>query len=177
MLGNYIGTDISGQTPLGNEIDGVLISGDASGNTIGGAGANAANTIAFDTEVGVEVQSGTGDAILSNSIFSNGGPGIDLTPSGNDQLAAPTITAAMPNVATSSTNIQGTYFAQPDSTFLIQFFSNTSADSSGVYEGQALIGSIDVGTGANGDVQQAGNVAGDFSVSLLTLVASGSGSR
>ena len=34
--GNYIGTDASGNTPLGNGIDGVLITGGAHGNTIGG---------------------------------------------------------------------------------------------------------------------------------------------
>ena len=73
----------------------------------------------------------------------------------------------MPNVATSSTNIQGTYFAQADSTYLIQFFSNTTADSSGDYEGQTLIGSVDVNTGADGEVHQSGNVAGTFSVSLF----------
>ena len=55
ILGNLIGTDITGQLALGNEIDGVLLSGGASNNTIGGTGSGDANTIAFNTDDGVPV--------------------------------------------------------------------------------------------------------------------------
>ena len=41
------------------------------------------NTIAFNVAAGVSVQSGTGDSILSNSIFSNGHLGIDLVAPGD----------------------------------------------------------------------------------------------
>ena len=83
LIGNLIGTDITGQLPLGNEIDGVLISA-SSGNTIGGLAAAAGNTIAFNTDAGVHVVSGNADTIESNSIFSNGTLGIELDGSSND---------------------------------------------------------------------------------------------
>ena len=76
--GNYIGTDASGTARLGNEVDGVIISNSASSNTIGGAIADQGNIIAFQVMSGVLVESGTGDSILSNSIFGNGMLGIDL---------------------------------------------------------------------------------------------------
>ena len=76
--GNYIGTDASGTARLGNEVDGVIISNSASSNTIGGAIAGLGNIIAFQVMSGVLVESGTGDSILSNSIFGNGMLGIDL---------------------------------------------------------------------------------------------------
>jgi len=72
VQGNYIGTDITGQAPLANETDGVVIDMNASGNTIGGTVSGAGNTIAFNVLAGVSVESGTGDSILSNSIYSNG---------------------------------------------------------------------------------------------------------
>ena len=56
----------------------MIISNDASNNTIGGTVAGAGNTIAFNVLAGVSVESGTGDSILSNSIYSNGQLGIDL---------------------------------------------------------------------------------------------------
>ena len=73
--GNYIGTDVTGTLPLGNEIDGIIFSTNASNNTIGGTGGGQGNTIAFNVAAGVLVESGTGDSILSNSIFSNGEQG------------------------------------------------------------------------------------------------------
>jgi hypothetical protein len=86
ILGNSIGTNLSGQSPLGNEIDGVLTSGDASNNTIGGTGSGDGNTIPFNTDDGVLVSSGHGDAKLPNAIFSNGLIGISLGQSANDSM-------------------------------------------------------------------------------------------
>ena len=67
--GNDVGTDVTGTLPLGNEINGIIFSNNASNNTIGGTGGGQGNTIAFNVAAGVLVQSGTGDSILSNSIY------------------------------------------------------------------------------------------------------------
>jgi hypothetical protein len=51
--GNNIGTDLSGTGTLGNEINGIIISANASNNTVGGVAAGQANTIAFNVAAGV----------------------------------------------------------------------------------------------------------------------------
>ncbi len=73
--GNDIGTDSSATQPLGNEINGIIISNNASENTVGGTATGQANTIAFNQAAGVSVSSGIGNSILSNSIFSEPSPG------------------------------------------------------------------------------------------------------
>ena len=81
VQGNFIGTDVTGTAALANTLSGVEIDIDASGNTIGGS-STAANTIAFNVRDGVTMFSGTGNTVLSNSIFSNGALGIDMFPLG-----------------------------------------------------------------------------------------------
>ena len=81
VQGNYIGTDVNRTVPLGNTLHGVNIF-DASGNTVGGMANGAGNTIAFNHADGVFVSSLTGNGVLSNSILSNTGLGIDLSPNG-----------------------------------------------------------------------------------------------
>jgi hypothetical protein len=83
VLGNFIGTQIGGVSPLGNDGDGVSIDIGAVGNFIGGDESGAGNTIAFSFYVGVNVEEGQNNEILSNSIFNNSGSGIDL---GDDGL-------------------------------------------------------------------------------------------
>ena len=90
MQGNLIGTDITGKAPLGDEVNGVIVSNNASSNTIGGTAAGAGNTIAFNILAGVSVESGTGNSILTNSIFSNGKLGIDLVTPSHSSLAPTT---------------------------------------------------------------------------------------
>ncbi len=77
---NFIGTEPDGVTDAGNGGHGVYV--DTSDNTIGGAGAGEGNTIAYNDGDGVFVSSGISNAIISNSIFANGGLGIDLSPDG-----------------------------------------------------------------------------------------------
>ena len=79
IRGNFIGTKADGVSPLGNTNSGVGIFTGSSNNSVGGTVAGAGNRIAFNTR-GVVVDSGTGNTILANSIFSNVGVGIDLTP-------------------------------------------------------------------------------------------------
>ena len=139
LWGNLIGTNSSGSDLIGNAGDGVTIDGNASSNTIGGTIAGAANTIAFNGGSGIGISSGTGNSMLSNAIFSNAQLGIVLSGHGNDAQAAPALTASIPSVTT--TLIQGSLASVPGTSFLIQFFSNATADPSGFGQGQTLIGS------------------------------------
>jgi fibronectin type 3 domain-containing protein len=82
IFGNYIGTNPDGAETLGNGRHGIFISG-SSGNFVGNASNEGSNTIAFNQGDGVRVQNFSttvpvSNSILSNSIFSNQGLGIDL---------------------------------------------------------------------------------------------------
>ncbi len=162
VQGNFIGTDASGSAAIGNGSDGVEIDFGAAGNTIGGLASNAGNVIAFNGANGVEVVSGTGNSILSNSIFSNSLLGIDLGGDGatandagdtdagaNNLQNFPLLTSA--TVVLASTIIQGTFNSTPNTTFTLQFFSNSNCDDSGFGEGQQLIGTRTIQTDAAGN--------------------------
>lgn len=171
VRGNKIGTRADGTTPLPNISSGVLILSSASSNTIGGA-ANEGNVIAFNQISGVRVETGTGNIIQSNSIFSNGGLGIDLGNAGvtpNDTGDAdtgantlqnfPVLTSAK-GAAGGGVNVQGTLNSTASSTFTLHFYSNASCDGSGNGEGQAFLGSATTTTAANGNATFNVTVAG-----------------
>lgn len=85
--GSYISTVVQGNTIIGNSENGVLLgtSGGALTNlTIGGSTTTAANTISFNNQNGVEVSQGSfsGTVIQGNTISSNAGYGVQLSPSG-----------------------------------------------------------------------------------------------
>src|SRR5208283_4674083 len=173
--GNYIGTDITGLAALSNETLGIIISTMASQNTIGGMSADLGNKIAFHSGAGVEVVSGTGNSILSNSIWDNGQLGINLVtpsvpPGPNNLQAYPVLSYVTSNGTL--THIHGTLSSQPSTTFLIQFFTNPTADPSGYGQGQYRFGSIQVKTDATGNVLDAtGNVG--FDATLTTPFPAG----
>lgn len=140
----------------------MLING-GSNNTIGGA-VGLGNTIAFNNARGVEIGSGTGNAIFANSIHSNNVLGIDLSPLGvtandpgdadtgaNNLQNFPVLTSAITNNGNSTTTIIGSLDSTPSTTFTLQFFSNPSCDSSGNGEGKSYIGSTTVTMGIDGN--------------------------
>ena len=131
----------------------------------------AGNVIAFNGRDGVFVDSGfTGPAnstiISSNSIFDNGGLGIDLAPDGvtqndpgdddagaNDLQNFPILSSASPATG-GGTTIQGTLNSVPFDIFSIEFFVSPECDPFRFGEGKVLLGSIDdVETGASPNVK------------------------
>lgn len=154
IRGNIIGLDASGTNALGNNGNGVLIT--TNGNTVGGTTTGEANKIAFNALDGVFVSAGTGNRILSNSIFSNGNLGIDLGTNGitpndlddpdtgaNNLQNFPVISTA----TTGSTRVIGTFNSLPNTTFRLEFFNSPTADG----EGQTFIGAFDITTDTGGD--------------------------
>ncbi|HYP02428.1 MAG TPA: carboxypeptidase regulatory-like domain-containing protein, partial [Pyrinomonadaceae bacterium] len=164
VQGNFIGTDLNGSSALANNSDGVFINSQ-NNNTVGGDAAGAGNRIAFNTGAGVRVNffaEGFNNRIVGNSIFSNGGLGIDLGASGvnaNDAGDADTGANNLQNfpvvsVVTSSggnTNIIGTLNSTPNTNYLIHFYSNTACDPSGSGEGQTYLGNLLLTTNGAGD--------------------------
>ena len=176
IQGNFIGIGADGSSPLGNKLFGVAIFTGASNNTIGGTAAGAGNRIGFN-QVGVVVNSGTGNAILGNSIFSNTGLAIDLSPpfgvNTNDNCDVdtgpnnlqnfPVITAAVAN--SNTTTIQGTLNSTASKQFRIEFFANAVCDPSGNGQGRTFLGFTTVTTD--------GSCNANFSFSLSNASVSG----
>ncbi len=79
ILGNFIGTDNSGEKPIGNLI-GINIHGGANSNQIGNDNEEGQNIIANSKEEGILISdnNSTKNNILINSIHSNGKLGINL---------------------------------------------------------------------------------------------------
>ena len=152
VKGNEIGTAKNGTSALGNSQDGIHIQDNASDNTVGGTVSAAGNIIEFNGGAGIAVgDSAQFNPILTNSIYSNGDLGINLTGNGNENLQPPVLASAVSK--SKKTTIVGslTGFAA-NSVYLIQFFSNKTADPSGFGEGQTYLGSLQVTTNGNGAV-------------------------
>jgi parallel beta-helix repeat protein len=162
VQGNFLGTGPNGTSALGNGGNGVAVV-NASNNTIGGTAAGAGNTIAFNGNDGVVVDTGTGNAIRQNRIFSSGNLGIELFNSGNDSQAAPVLTAVTSDG--SSTTIAGTLTGTPDTSFTLEFYANDACNPSGYGEGQTFLGATTVITDDSG--------AATFTVTLDGGVAAG----
>lgn len=88
VAGNYIGTDVSGSQPLGNQGFGVVISNNSSANKIGLDVANGGNLISANAQGGIQHSSTLSNSIFNNRIgtnvtgtldLGNAGPGVSVT--------------------------------------------------------------------------------------------------
>jgi CSLREA domain-containing protein len=71
VMGNFIGTDITGAVGLGNQYDGVYISG-MQGSKIGGTDPGAMNVISANGQNGIRINGATGyDGVYGNRIGTN----------------------------------------------------------------------------------------------------------
>jgi hypothetical protein len=169
VRGTVIGLDFAGNA-LGNAADGVHTSGAANNNAIGGTVAGSLNRIASNGGDGVAIAGGTGNTINGNSITANAGLGIDLGVSGvtaNDVLDPdsgpnnlqnfPVLTSA--TTTASGTAVVGTLNSLASTQYRIEFFANTTCDTSGNGEGSLFVGSTNVTTDASG------NAAINFTIS------------
>lgn len=91
VLGNYIGTNVSGTAALGNSAGGVRITG-GEANIIGGAiygiiPATKGNLIQYNTQLGVQLSSDTHtNQVLANTIRYNIGYGVSLISGAYDNV-------------------------------------------------------------------------------------------
>jgi len=194
ILGNHIGTDVTGVDPIPNGLNGVLAFQGAFDNQIGGVEPDEGNTIAFNGGDGVDIQpdAGTGNSILSNSIFSNGVLGIDLgepgvTPNdvppvsnppdrdmgGNGIQNFPDLILSPPKGQT--TGIEGVLTSVPNTDFRIEFFANAECDPSGFGEGARFLDAAEVSTDGLGNADIAmtdlvGLTEGEFVTATATVI-------
>jgi hypothetical protein len=171
VQGNLIGTGPDGMSPLGNTGPGVRLFGTPPGtsnNSIGGGVTGAANVIAYNGGDGVIIDATSGPAVNNsvrrNSIFANGGLGIDLVPGfgmtandtddpdtgANNLQNFPILTLS--SSGGGSTTITGSLNSTPSTLVTIDFFHTFACDSSGHGEGQTFLFQHLVTTSASGDV-------------------------
>lgn len=157
VQGNLIGTAANGVDALGNG-QGIVI--DGSHNLIGGSTANAGNVVAFNEFNGVVIRGGTGNSILSNSIYANNPINLTFDPSGrvvpndigdgdsgpNNKQNFPVVESVA--IANNSASIKGSLNSNPNTQFTIQLFSESQSltDSK-----QTYLGSTTVTTNGSGD--------------------------
>ncbi len=160
---NYIGSNLGGNTDVGNANEGVYLGNTSFDNLIGGSTAAESNLIAFNNRNGIYQDDGARNSYRRNRIFSNDLLGIEIVPSvgvnPNDPLDAdsgpngllnyPTITYVL--ALSNSVNIEGEYNGAANKTFTLEFFGNSAADASGFGEGRNFIGSTQVTTNAGGN--------------------------
>ncbi len=165
VQGNLIGTDVTGTLPLPNYDRGIHVG--SANNTIGGIGPGEGNIIAFSGGVGVYNPASSGNRFRGNSIFSNGGVGIDNMPGGipdgvtpNDPGDADSGANGLQNfpvlvsVTTGvSTRIQGFLHSKASMVYDLDFYSNGACSNfpREYAEGKVYLGSGQVTTDGNGD--------------------------
>lgn len=164
--GNFIGTstaELPGSLALGNGTDGVALGSSAAHNWIGGIEPAAGNWIAFNRGSGVvlEPTAGTANTVVGNSIYANGGLGIDLGGDGlspndpGDADAGPNGLVNAPELeqvvaGRESVLVRGRVNGEANQAYRLEFFVNASVEGSADPEGQQAIGSATVATDASG---------------------------
>jgi len=161
---NVISQNGSSSSPPGTG-HGIVVRGN--GNIIGrapdstiGSGPDI-NIIKENRGSGIRIDSGSGNAIWSNSIYSNDSLGIDLSPSGvtkNDTLDSDSGPNGLQNfplvdslqVIGTTTRVFGRLESKPSESFKIDFYTNEQCDQSLYGEGKTWHQLALTTTGANG---------------------------
>jgi VCBS repeat-containing protein len=175
IIGNYIGGDVTGERALANYLNGVWVE-DAVGNFIGGVEPGAGNVIAYnghpaESGLGVLVFSGTGNAILGNSIHHNlygiqlGFQSREPNDKGDGDSGANNL-QNFPEIRMVSqdevSSLQAVLDSTPNTTFRIELFSNTLDSKPATLQGEKFVDAFEVTTDKDGiaTFAVAGNVEG-----------------
>jgi CSLREA domain-containing protein len=160
VVANFIGTTGNLRQGLGNGSSGIALQ-NSSDNRIGGIGSSDRNVIQFNGADGVSISAGQQNLVLRNSIFSNGGLGIDLESDGPNfpQDADPgpgaNLSQNFPVLSSATASARGTFVlgtlsSTPGSTFTVDFYASDVADASGFGEGQLFLEERTVRTNSAG---------------------------
>ena len=196
IYGNAIGVAADGASPLPNRAVnseggwGIFAAG--TGINIGAPG-QLSNLIANNEAAGIAVVNnptlnlrGFAFSIRGNSIFNNGGLGIDLGDDGatpnddgdsdsgaNDLQNFPVLNTGVIARDGSSLNVSGTLDSTPNHLFAIDVYASDEADPSGYGEGQIYLGSFNVNTRSGMTTfQQSLPISLDLTGKVITATAS-----
>ena len=160
VLGNVIGAYATGLTGNGNGGNGVSVSDGAQGDAVGGLTAKSGNVIAYNGGAGVAIGHDINDVntisdpVLSNSIFSNAGQGIDLASDGvtqnspgphtgpNRLLSTPVIQSATYNGATGTLVLELSLSSAVPGPFTIQVFASSAPGAGFHGQGTTLLANV-----------------------------------
>ncbi|MFA6566680.1 MAG: S8 family serine peptidase [Victivallales bacterium] len=94
IVGNYIGTDVTGAVNLGNGVEGISFNGRVVSAKIGGSAPGEPNIIAFNGSYGFGISDANSkyNTVSRNRIYGNGGKGIKFF-AGNESILPPSITS------------------------------------------------------------------------------------
>ena len=159
IINSFIGTDVTSTAAAANGRSGILIDGTSDvqiGLVLGALPPDGdvsthidRNIIAFNSESGILVKKGTQNSILGNSIYNNGGLGIDLQGGSIGNLPVPVISSAVMG-ADGVTSLIGTFNGLANTTYQIEIFANSSENAG---NGQIFLGFENVLTDSNGLTQ------------------------
>lgn len=195
IQGNHIGTDTTGLVAHGNTGAGIQLD-NASACLIGSDTSSKANTIANNGGDGISITGTTSlnNSILGNSIYANGGLGIDLNDDGvtandtNDTDNGANDLLNFPEAKVNSFGANGTKIITydfdldvPTGNYRVEFFVSDTKDTSGNGEGQTFIGYKDIPVTQTGTANYKGTFnanqavdQGDLISATLTTKTSGS---
>ncbi|MFO0891317.1 MAG: Calx-beta domain-containing protein [Isosphaeraceae bacterium] len=182
--GNWIGTESTHTLRLGNRGNGVSLA--SSDNTVGGLGAGAGNTIAYNgsglSGAGVQLHGVVArNSILSNAIHDNAGLGINLgsgpTPNHapgasdgpNNYQNYPVLSTARTDGRVSS--LISSLLGIPNSSYTVQFFGSPAGDPSGFGEGRTFLGSYGLDTDGTGNATKTFDLPGLPPNSVISATA------
>jgi hypothetical protein len=186
VQGNFIGTDVTGEAPLGNTGAGIYFSAiGQAGGLVGGTNNDEGNIIAFNGGPGVLVYDPYhGLSILGNSIYGNGGIGIDLSGTGSvnygplalsfQDATGKLLARGNPQITNlvdkaNATTIQGLLNGVPNSTYRLEFFSGSDPTNSFYFsEGETFIGAAEATTDSNGHASFSSTFNGIFQSTSVT---------
>ncbi len=185
VSGNTIGLAVDEIALLGNIGHGIVVL--SSNNRIGGTHVNERNAISANSGNGVQVDTdASGNTLLGNSIWQNGGIGIDLgvdavtdndaddADSGANNLQNFPVLGQVVTDESGSLSIAGTLQSQADTTYRIEFFTSNTVDASGHGGARILLGYTSVTTDSGGaasfDARLSATVdAGDLVTATATV--------
>ena len=167
VLGNYVGTDVTGTIDLGNRDDGIHIES-ANNNVVGGTAAQAKNLISGNDGDGTEIRDGSGNLVHGNFIgtnasgtagLANGSDGVEIFRGSNNTIGGTAVGAG--NVISRNTdrgvNINGA--------------GATGNVIQGNYVGTNATGTAALGNFVGIDVTTANNTIGGASAGAGNLVS------
>lgn len=150
VQGNWIGVSPGGLA-LGNATAGIRLHTSASDNVIGGTASGQGNVIAYNGAYGVSTSgSAARNLIIGNSVYSNGGLGIDVGHDGTVTLETSTPELIRVENAGPNLQVRGTVSGTPGEVYTIAVYSSASADPTGHGEAERFLTAFDVTIPATG---------------------------